>query len=98
MYLANVTFCYGITQDPNTKEYMMVLNYCVNGNLRNFYLNKSEEDTKKLYTLERIANGLLCIHNAEKVHKDLHLGNILFAHVPFISDLGMCQPASENND
>ena len=34
-----VVQCYGITQDPNTKEYMMVLKYCEDGNLRN-YLNK----------------------------------------------------------
>src|SRR5437870_1107293 len=36
--------CYGITQDPNTKDYMMVLKYCDYGNLRN-YLNQfiSEE-------------------------------------------------------
>ncbi|CAB4444208.1 unnamed protein product [Rhizophagus irregularis] len=38
--------------------------------------------------------GLLDIHNAEKVHKDFHSGNILFKNVPYISDLGMCQPAN----
>ncbi|CAB4398768.1 unnamed protein product [Rhizophagus irregularis] len=27
--------CFGITQDPNTKDYMMVLEYCERGDLRN---------------------------------------------------------------
>ena len=31
---------YGITQDPETKNYMMVLEYAENGSLRN-YLDKS---------------------------------------------------------
>ena len=72
--------CYGITQDPNTKDYMMVLKYCDNGNLRN-YLNKSENYINyksKIDELHQIARGLLDIHNAGKVHKDFHSGNILF--------------------
>ncbi|CAB5390277.1 unnamed protein product [Rhizophagus irregularis] len=28
IYLFDVIQCYGITQDPNTKDYMMVLEYC----------------------------------------------------------------------
>jgi hypothetical protein len=37
----NVANCFGITQDPSTKEYMMVLAYYKGGNLRD-YLNQSE--------------------------------------------------------
>jgi serine/threonine protein kinase len=77
---------------------MMVLLYCRNGNLRN-HLNKSENymDYKtKINTLKQIARGLLDIHNAGKVHRDFHSGNILFTSGPFISDLGMCQPANNN--
>ncbi|RGB41499.1 hypothetical protein C1646_663002 [Rhizophagus diaphanus] len=69
----NIVFCYGITQDPNAKDYMMGLYYCKNGNLRNFYLNKSY-DHMKHYRLSKVANGLLSIHNAENVHKDFHSG------------------------
>ncbi|UZO10060.1 uncharacterized protein OCT59_001658 [Rhizophagus irregularis] len=32
IYLFDVIQCYGITQDPNTKDYMMVLEYCKYGN------------------------------------------------------------------
>ncbi|POG69191.1 kinase-like domain-containing protein [Rhizophagus irregularis DAOM 181602=DAOM 197198] len=96
IYLVDVVQCFGITQDPNNKEYMMVIEYCKDGNLRN-YLNKSEnylDYESKINKLQEIARGLLDIHNAEKVHKDFHSGNILFKGLPFISDLGMCQPAN----
>src|ERR1051325_5755652 len=89
--------CYGVTQNPDTKDYMMVLEYCNNGNLRN-YLNKSEDYIgyrSKILTLLEIVRGLQDIHNAEKVHRDFHSGNILFGYGhSFISDLGMCQPAN----
>ncbi|PKK55862.1 kinase-like protein [Rhizophagus irregularis] len=94
IYILNIVYCFGISQDPNTKDYMMVLEYCENGNLRNLYLNNFD-DNIKLYKLSEIANGLLSIHNAEKVHKDFHSGNILLGLAMFIiSDLGMCQPAN----
>ena len=55
---------------------MMVLHYCDDGNLRN-YLNNYDDYISKIKTLSQIARGLLDIHNAEKVHKDFHSGNIL---------------------
>ncbi|CAB4431329.1 unnamed protein product [Rhizophagus irregularis] len=98
IYLFDVIQCYGITQDPNTKDYMMVLEYCKYGNLRNYYMNTNElYYSSKIKGLVRIASGLLDIHNAGKVHKDFHSGNILYSSsgsYPFISDLGMCQPAN----
>src|ERR1044072_2381504 len=41
---------------------------------------------------------LINIHDAEKVHKGFHPGNILRLdneRAPLISDLGLCQPANE---
>jgi serine/threonine protein kinase len=73
---------------------MMVLQYCKGGNLRNYYLNHESDYYSKIRKLMRIASGLLDIHNAGKVHKDFHSGNILFMSYPYISDLGMCQPAN----
>ena len=73
---------------------MMVLQYCENENLRNYYLNNHRDGTMKIYDLFRIANGLLIIHNAGKVHKDFHSGNTLYGSNMHISDLGMCQPAN----
>ena len=78
---------------------MIVLRYCESGNLRN-YLNISEnyiDYESKINNLYYIARGLLDIHNAEKVHKDFHSGNILNGRgYLYISDLGMCQPANKN--
>ncbi|RGB27290.1 kinase-like domain-containing protein [Rhizophagus diaphanus] len=95
IYLRDVIQCYGIIQDPNTKDYMMVLEYCKNGNLRNFYINNESGYYSKISHLRYIASGLLDIHNAGKVHKDFHSGNILYhGSGPYISDLGMYQPAN----
>ncbi|GBB90373.1 hypothetical protein RclHR1_01730021 [Rhizophagus clarus] len=83
-------------QDPITKDYMMVLKYCENGNLRNYYLNhKRLTYVSKINKLMLIARELQDIHNAGKVHKDFHSGNILYRNNYLdISDLGMCQPAN----
>ena len=76
----------------------MVLDYCEDGNLRD-YMNHSEKYITfklKINYLLQIINGLKRIHHVEKVHKDFHSGNILFSKKsPFISDLGMCQPANQ---
>src|SRR5436190_10214947 len=78
---------------------MMVLQYCDDGDLRK-YLNQSEDYNyvSRIKILSQIAKGLLDIHNAEKVHRDFHSGNILLAIsssiYTFISDLGLCQPAN----
>ncbi|RIA85228.1 kinase-like domain-containing protein [Glomus cerebriforme] len=97
IYLCDVTKCYGITQDPDTKNYMMVLDYCNDGNLRN-YFTKSEtyiDYETKIKKLFEISRGLFDIHLAGKVHKDFHSGNLLFANdFLYISDLGLCQPAN----
>jgi serine/threonine protein kinase len=74
---------------------MIVLEYCEGGNLRNYYLNNETDYSYKINKLMRIVSGLLDIHNAGKVHKDFHSGNILYSgSYPYISDLGMCQPAN----
>ena len=78
----------------------MILGYYGNGNLRD-YLNRSEKYIpfkSKIYPLLLIARGIQDIHSTGKVHKDFHSGNVLFGKIhPFISDLGMCQPANESD-
>jgi serine/threonine protein kinase len=75
----------------------MVLEYCEGGNLRNFFNNSENyiDYKSKIKNLLEMARGLLDIHSAGKVHKDLHSGNILFGgSSSYISDLGMCQLAN----
>ena len=74
-----ITKFYGITQDLETKNYMMVLKYAENGSLRN-YLDKSYNKLTleaKFRGLFFIALGLNKIHEKELIHRDLHTGNIL---------------------
>ncbi|RIA94784.1 kinase-like domain-containing protein, partial [Glomus cerebriforme] len=89
---------YGITQDPITKNYMLVLEYAKNGSLRN-YLDKSYDKSDwytKIIDLWHIANGLNDIHANDLIHRDLHIGNILYTNLTCITDMGLCKPADYN--
>ncbi|GES87610.1 kinase-like domain-containing protein [Rhizophagus clarus] len=98
-YGSSIVKLYGITQDPNTKNYMMVLDYAEHGSLRT-YLNenygKLSWDTK-INDLYCIAFGLYNIHKNELIHRDLHIGNVLkFPYYSSITDMGLCKPADYN--
>ncbi|CAB4437978.1 unnamed protein product [Rhizophagus irregularis] len=86
---------YGITQEPKTKNYVMVLEYAKNGSLRNYldinYHKLSWKD--KIYHILNIACGVLHIHENELIHRDLHIGNILMTDFDKITDMGLCKPA-----
>ena len=93
---------YGITQDPETKNYIMVLDYAEHGSLRNYLdtnYDKLSWKTKFLYLCD-IARGLEKIHEKELIHRDLHIGNILSFSNTFIgasiTDMGLCRPADYN--
>ncbi|RGB40444.1 kinase-like domain-containing protein, partial [Rhizophagus diaphanus] len=93
-HTTNTVMCFGITQDPVTKDYMMVLDYYEGGNLRNTFVKGLDYKTKIRY-LFCILDGLSGIHDAGNIHKDFHSGNILHDNnydILSISDLGMCQP------
>ncbi|EXX58764.1 Tpk1p [Rhizophagus irregularis DAOM 197198w] len=87
---------YGITQEPETKNYGMVLDYAENGSLRNFLnMNQCKLDWyDKFKYLWIIAYGLSFIHRNELIHRDLHIGNILHTGNDVkITDVGLCKPA-----
>jgi serine/threonine protein kinase len=86
---------YGITQDPKTKNYMMILEYAKEGSLRNYLdtnCNKLSWDDKLLH-LYYTASGLVSIHKNGLVHRDFHIGNILVSNYIKITDMGLCKPA-----
>ncbi|UZO22816.1 uncharacterized protein OCT59_015165 [Rhizophagus irregularis] len=101
---ACVTRCFGITRDPETNNFIMVMQYAKEGSLRQ-YLNNIFNSIKwvnKLNILRMIANGLNSIHKKGLIHRDFHCGNMLRNdHFTIITDLGLCQPAnvksSQNN-
>ncbi|GES92915.1 kinase-like domain-containing protein [Rhizophagus clarus] len=80
--------CYGITKNPKTKNFMMVMSFVEIGGLR-YHLDKIFNllDWKqKLTILKDIANGLNENHD-----DDTLLYNI---HNAYITDLGLCQLAN----
>ena len=96
-----VVYFHGITKDPKTNNFIMIMNYADNGSLRK-HLNNSFNSmnwNKKLDILYRIACGLNEIHCNGLIHHDFHCGNILYSSDRFIyiTDLGLCQPANANS-
>ncbi|GBB97005.1 hypothetical protein RclHR1_00290003 [Rhizophagus clarus] len=71
---------YGISQNPDTKDFIIVLEFAEGGSYNN-WMNKNYENfnwKNKLQTLFSIIKGLKEIHRKQKVHYDLHSGNIIF--------------------
>ncbi|GES98370.1 kinase-like domain-containing protein [Rhizophagus clarus] len=96
---------YGISQNPDTKNYTMILQYAECGNFNNwmdYYRNFSLP--AKSFILLEISVGLKEIHQKQLVHRDFHIGNILinsdnyygsdyYNVIPistYISDMGLC--------
>ncbi|RHZ85126.1 hypothetical protein Glove_71g181 [Diversispora epigaea] len=101
--VATIRF-YGITQDPETHSYMMVLEYASDGNLREYLkINFNNINWKqKLYNLWDLSYRLIYIHELDIVHQDFHPGNILSSSFKVnlrISDFGLSKliRANPNN-
>jgi len=91
--------CWGISQDPETKNYVMVMMYIEGGNLRNYLQSKGQELTleNKFIQLFTISLGLNSIHRKGLIHQDFHSGNILTDNgLCAISDLGLSRPANSS--
>lgn len=88
----------GITKNPATQKYAVVMQYTEQDNLRN-YLEKNYFTINweiKLFMLQHIAKGLKFLHEVNIIHRNLHCGNILIHnHLPLISDTGMCRPVNK---
>jgi serine/threonine protein kinase len=90
---------YGISQEPETKNYIMVLDYTEYGNLRDYLstINNELSLNDKINHLYRISYGIKDIHEKELIHRDLHIGNILkIKYNTVIADMGLCKPADYN--
>src|ERR1044071_5105992 len=92
---------YGVTQDPCTKDFIIIMKY-YKFDLRN-YITKNFyniEWNKKLKILIHIAEGLGHLHNQKIIHRDLHSKNILCENENdvIISDLGISRSAMESTN
>ncbi|RHZ83868.1 hypothetical protein Glove_87g224 [Diversispora epigaea] len=96
---------YGITQDPETHSYMMVLEYVADGNLREYLkINFNNINWKrKLFNLYNLSERLMNIHKLDIVHQNFHPGNILSSNFKdtysiYISDFGLSKLIGENQN
>src|SRR6266542_4939217 len=91
--------CFGITQDPITYNYALVLQYMENGDLRNYLKRTVNTITwkRRMCNIYDICLALDNIHKHKLMHKDLHPGNIFIdTTYAYIGDFGFCIPANEN--
>lgn len=98
---AQFDFChlYGITQDPSTLDYMFIMRFAPQGDLRTYLLRNFDNLSlpNKLGIAQTICAELVKIHAKGWIHGDLHCGNILLLNEEnaFISDFGLCRPVDE---
>ncbi|EXX64474.1 Mkk1p [Rhizophagus irregularis DAOM 197198w] len=101
---------FGISQNPDTNNYIIVLEYVDGGNFNNYnnYISRNYTWNEKLVVLSKIGKGLKIIHENKVVHRDFHTGNILVSinnnsyyyisenHSSniYISDMGLCGEVS----
>src|ERR1044071_4089930 len=93
---------YGITQNPITEDFIIIMKYYKLGSLKN-YLRKNFFNIKwneKLTILEHIVRGLYHLHNQNIIHRDFHSGNILYENDfdIVISDLGISKSSIDSDD
>ncbi|RHZ79893.1 hypothetical protein Glove_140g59 [Diversispora epigaea] len=88
----NIINFYGISIDPKTGTYYLVLQYAKDGNLRTYLRNnfKSLDWKIKINMAKDITSGLRCIHKENIVHKDLAIDKI--------TDLGLSQALDTNSN
>ncbi|RHZ50704.1 hypothetical protein Glove_493g28 [Diversispora epigaea] len=96
--LKNTAHFNGITQDPETPSYMMVLEYAADGNLRE-YLKNNINWNQKLKSPFELSLRMTNIHKLDIVHQNFHPGNILsfdFTYSMMISDFGLSKLIGAN--
>src|SRR5215469_340306 len=89
---------YGMTKDPETEEFMMIMQFADNGNLRSILLKNFSNIlwSEKMELLQFAALDIKNLHELGYFHKDFHSGNILQSEcASYISDFGLSGAANE---
>src|ERR1041385_3321947 len=90
--------CLGISQDPVTFNYIMVMEFASLGSLY-AYLNNNMTWKERITALLDISIGLNTLHNNGLIHQDFHPGNLLFNNQKalLITDFGLCNQTSQSS-
>src|SRR3954471_10293003 len=70
---------YGLTQDPQTKDYFIVLQYANDFDLHKYLVQNcaSIDWWQCISILDGIVKGIYEVHKENLIHHNLHTGNIL---------------------
>ncbi|EXX63007.1 kinase-like domain-containing protein [Rhizophagus irregularis DAOM 181602=DAOM 197198] len=68
---------YGFTKNPDTLNYILIMEYIDKGNLRKCLTEITNTWKQKLFNLYKIIDGLNDIHKKNLIHYNFHDGNIL---------------------
>ena len=63
----DVVTCYGITKDPKTNDFIMVMNYANNGSLRKHLNNSFNSMNWDKKNEEGCPVALKCLHNSQDI-------------------------------
>ncbi|RIA96744.1 kinase-like domain-containing protein, partial [Glomus cerebriforme] len=99
-YSDRIIRCLGISLDPETNEYLLIMQYANSGDLQNYlknnFKNLTWNDKKKLAF--QIADGLNYLHNEYVLHRDLHSKNIVIhENNAKITDFGISKIQNDQN-
>ncbi|CAJ0833609.1 8167_t:CDS:2, partial [Entrophospora sp. SA101] len=78
-YHQNIIHFYGVTKNESKDKYLLVLEYADSGTLRSYLCENFESiswDLKLKFAYE-IASAVLCLHENNIIHRDLHSKNFL---------------------
>jgi len=90
-----IVHCHGITRNEENDEYMLVMDYAEDGDIRT-YVQRNMATLRWndiVDILCNIAMGLSHIHKSGSFHKNLHSGNILKFSTANIADFSVCGPS-----
>ncbi|GBC26195.2 kinase-like domain-containing protein [Rhizophagus irregularis DAOM 181602=DAOM 197198] len=99
-YSDRIIHCLGISIDPTTNKYLLIMQYADGGDLQNYlktnFKNLTWDDKKKLAF--QIADGLNYLHNEDVLHRDLHSKNIVIhENNAKITDFGISKIQNDQN-
>ncbi|RHZ65771.1 hypothetical protein Glove_311g27 [Diversispora epigaea] len=92
--LCCVTKCYGISKNPSSQNYIIVMKLYDSSFHKFITSATSVQYSVEGWCLETVAYGLISLHAKKLVHRDLHSGNILINNnlrEVSITDLGLCR-------